>query len=94
VLTLENLRQTHSETHPAASHTFAVNRFSLNECNCDVTPIETIGDQLGGSDHFRFADDNSIALAKTRSGRLGLPVCSPAVTRASAHFWAKRERAS
>jgi hypothetical protein len=29
-----------------------------------------------------------------RSGRLGLPVCLPAATRAPAHFWANRERAS
>jgi len=42
----------------------------------------------------RLADDTSITLAKPVSGRLGLPVCLPAATRAPAHFWANRERAS
>jgi hypothetical protein len=55
-------------------------------------PIDLLEARLGAN--FRIADDTSTALAKTRSGRLGLPVRSPAVTRASAHFWAKRERAS
>ena len=28
-------------------------------CNCDVAPIETAGDQLGGSDYFRLADNTT-----------------------------------
>jgi hypothetical protein len=54
-------------------------------------PVGHVTDKV---DYFRVADDTSITLAKPRSGRLDLPVCSPAATRAPAHFWANRERAS